>query len=63
MISTDDDDLGRTTLAQHQIDTGDAAPIRQPPRRLAPCQREEVHKLVGGMLKRDVIEPVKGPWS
>ena len=52
VISTGDDDLGHTTLAQHRIDTGDAAPIRQPPRRLAPCQREDVQKLVSDMLKR-----------
>ena len=52
VISTGDDDLGRTTLVQHRIDTGDAAPIRQPLRRLAPCQREDVQKLVSNMLKR-----------
>ena len=33
-------DLGRTGLAKHEIDTGTAAPVRQPPRRLPLAQRE-----------------------
>ena len=36
IISVDASDLGQTTLVQHEINTGDATPIRQPPRRL-PC--------------------------
>lgn len=28
------DDLGRTSVVQHKIDTGIAIPVRQPPRRL-----------------------------
>ena len=63
VISTGDDDLGRTTLAQHRIDTGDAAPIRQPLRRLAPCQRKDVQKLVSDILKRGVTESAQTPWS
>ena len=63
VISTGDTDLGRTTLAQHQINTGDTTPVRQPPRRLPPCQREEVQKLVDDMLTRGVVEPAHSPWS
>ena len=63
VISTGDSDLGRTTLTQHRINTGDATPICQPPRRLAPCQREEAQKLVHNMLKQGVVEAAQGPWS
>ena len=61
-ISTGDSDLGRTLLIQHRINTGDAAPVRQPPRRLPPYQ-QEAQNLVNNMLKRGVIESAQGPWS
>ncbi|KAL1234522.1 Retrovirus-related Pol polyprotein from transposon gypsy [Trichinella spiralis] len=52
-ISRNDDDLGRTSLVTHRIETGEAQPIKQPPRRLP----------VGQMLVSGVIEPASGPWS
>lgn len=63
IISTGDDDLGRTDLVQHKIDTGEATPVRLPARRLPFQQRHEVHELLDKMLKRDVIEEAHGPWS
>ena len=57
VIAVDDTDLGQVTQFYHTIDTGDARPIRQPPRRLPFHQRHEVRKLVDDMLKMDVIEP------
>ena len=45
-------DKGRTDRVQHHINTGDHAPIKQPPRRLAPHRRkvvgDEVEKNAGG---------------
>ena len=63
MLSVSDDDLGRTTIVKHQIDVGDVAPVRQPPRRLPFHQREVVQQHVDKMLKNGIIEPSKGPWS
>lgn len=63
VLSTGDAELGHITLIQHKINTGDAAPICQPPRRLPHHQREQVHKLVKDMLGREVIKPAYGPWS
>ena len=63
VISVDSNDLGRTTLVQHEINTGDASPIRQPPRRLPFQQRQVVQELVSDMLKRGVVEQSNGPWS
>ena len=60
VISTGDDDLGRTDLVHHKIDTGDATPVRLPARRLPFQQRHVVHQMLDDMLSRDVIE---GPWS
>ena len=56
-------DLGRTDLVKHQINTGGAAPIRQPPRRLPFAKRDEANKAVGEMHKQGIIEPSKSPWS
>ena len=57
------DDMGRTTEAEHNIDTKEAKPFRIPPRRqpaaLAEAEREEIKK----MLERNVIEPSSSSWS
>ena len=50
MLSVSDDDLGRTTIVKHQIDVGDVAPVRQPPRRLPFHQWEVVQQHVDKML-------------
>ena len=63
VISVGDDDLGRTELVYHKIDTGDAQPVRQPARRLPFHQKEEVRHLLDDMLSRDIVEPSQGPWS
>ncbi len=55
-------DLGRTDLVKHQINTGGATPIRQPPRRLPFAKREEAVKSVNEMYEQGIIEPAAGPW-
>ena len=49
------DDLGSTNLVKHSINTGQAAPIRQPPRRLPYGKRETERQEVKNMLTRNVI--------
>ena len=56
-------DLGRTDRLQHHIYTGDAAPVRQPVRRVSPHRREEVRQLLQEMLANGVIEPSTSPWA
>ena len=56
-------DLGHTDLVQHKINTGDAAPIRQPPRRLPSLIKEEAHKAVTEMLEQGLIESSTSPWA
>ena len=63
ILSDREDDLGRTHLVYHKIDTGDAVPIRQSARRLPYFQREEVRKTIEDMLKRGIIEPSSSAWS
>ncbi|PIK38532.1 Retrovirus-related Pol polyprotein from transposon [Apostichopus japonicus] len=57
------DDLGRTTLAKHRIDTGGAKPVRQAARRLPPTRKEEATTEVKRMLRQDIIEPSSSSWS
>ena len=63
VFATDSDDLGRTNLVKHTIDTGSAPPIRMQPRRLPPHRREQAQALVNRMLQGGIIQPSASPWS
>ena len=58
-----DNSLGHTSVALHNINTGDSPPIRQYPRRLPYHHRAEVEKQVNDMLSQGVIQPSTSPWS
>nr|VZI12710.1 unnamed protein product [Spirometra erinaceieuropaei] len=57
------DTIGRTHLIQHTIDTGDAKPVWQPPRRISLRYREEVNKLLDELLQAKIIQPSPSPWA
>ena len=63
VFSRGDTDLGRTGLVKHRIHTGDAAPIKVPPRRIAPARRQEVEVAVKELWNQGVIEKSSSPWS
>jgi len=48
---------------QHDIETGDAKPIKQALRRPALAARDEEDKQLDEMLETDIIEPSYSPWS
>jgi hypothetical protein len=56
-------DLGRTRKVYHKISTGDADPIRQPPRRLPVHRQNEVRKHLDQMLEEDIIQASDSPWA
>src|SRR5207245_5185190 len=56
-------DLGRTDIARHQIDTGDARPIKQALRRQPFCQLQLIDDQVNEMLNHGIIEPSQSPWT
>ena len=62
-FSKDDNDLGLTDLTEHMIDTADALPIKQPPRRvplaLAAAEKEAIQELE----KKGVIRKSVSPWA
>ncbi len=63
VFSSDSSDLGRTDIVKHQIITGSAKPIKQPPRRLSLAKRDVACQAVDKILKEGVIEPSTSPWS
>ena len=54
---------GRTSLAQHVIDTGDAMPIKQRPYRVSPDVKKEIDRQVDEMLEKGIIQESVSPWS
>ena len=62
-FSTGRQDLGRTNVTYHQIDTGNAAPIKQAPRRLPIHHRQKVEHLINEMQEQGVIQPSQSPWA
>ena len=49
-------------MIKHSIDTGNAMPVRQQPRRMSIKQKQEVGKLVDDMLDDGVISTSKSLW-
>jgi hypothetical protein len=62
-FSTGDNNLGSTTVVAHEIDTGNAKPVRQPLRRHPPAHLEAIRQHVASMLEQGVIEPAQSPWA
>ena len=56
-------DLGRTSVLQHEIRTGQAKPIRQPARRPPRSFEGEEEKIIEEQLKAGVIRPSSSPWA
>jgi len=56
-------DLGETSLATHQIDTGDARPMQETLRRQPHHLLNKIDGNVQDMLEAGVIEPSCSPWT
>ena len=56
-------DIGRTDVVRHHINTGDARPIKERPRRHPYCHQEEIQRQVDDLQKRGLIEPSDSPWA
>lgn len=55
--------LGRTSLIEHDIDTGDAKPVKQRQYPLSPYMMEHLLKELDHMLALKVVRPSTSPWS
>ena len=56
VFSLSEQDLGRTNLIGHQIDTGNVRPIKQKPRRTSPSKHAEIERQVEDLLQRGVVK-------
>ena len=63
IFATTDLELGKTNKLHHQIETGNATPIRQAVRRICSVRREEVRGLLKQMQEKDVIQQSSSPWA
>lgn len=63
VFDTDNGNKGRTSIVSHRINTGNASPIRQAPRRLPLAKREEAEHIVRDMENEGIIEPSSSPWA
>ena len=54
-------DVGRSSLVEHRINTGDAQPIRQKQYRLPAAAIEEVDKQLKTMERAGIVEPSTSP--
>ena len=59
----DDKERGETDLIQFQIDTGDATPKKQAPRRMPFAVRQEVARQLQEMQDSGVVQPSSSPWA
>ena len=63
VFSKDEYDLGLTHLTEHVIDTGDARPVKQPPRRVPLAYAGEDKKALEKLLKQGSVRPSTSPWA
>jgi transposase InsO family protein len=62
-FSFHENDLGRTSVIRHGIDTGTARPSRQALRRQPPSHQAANDEHIDSMLAQRVIEPAQSPWA
>ena len=62
-ISMNEDDLGRTSLAIHHIDTGNAPPVRQGMRRIPQAHAQAVDSQLENMIRQKLIRPSKSDFA
>ena len=62
-ISLNEDDLGRTSLARHHIDTGNAPPVRQGMRRIPQAYAQAVDSQLEGIIRQKLIRPSKSDFA
>ncbi len=56
-------ELGATSVVHHKIETGQATPIKQLPRRLPNVLKPVVEQQVNEMLDNGIVRPSKSPWA
>ena len=63
IFAKDSNDLGVYTDVKHEVDTGEAAPVKQKAYRAPFKVRENQKKQIREMLESGVIKPSSSPWA
>lgn len=63
IFATDKNDIGRTHLTKHVIDTGDEQPVKQRPRRIPRAHTGELQNQVKQLADTGVIRPSNSSWA
>ena len=63
VFSQSEFDLGQTHLLEHCINTGDAKPVSQPPRRVPFAFADAEKRQIGKMLNAGLVRPSTSPWA
>lgn len=58
-----EDDIGRTNLIEHHIDTKEVNPIKQPPRKVPLAFAEAEKECITQLEKQRVIQKSTSPWA
>ena len=62
-FAANDSDIGKVQMVEHEIDTGDAAPVRARARFYSPVQRQAIKEQVDEYKKINIVRPSKSPWA
>ena len=63
VFSAGPDDLGKTELVKHKIDTGDNSPIKMAPRRIPLAKQADATRCLQEMKEQGIIKASNSPWS
>uniref|UniRef100_A0A183BRA5 CCHC-type domain-containing protein n=1 Tax=Globodera pallida TaxID=36090 RepID=A0A183BRA5_GLOPA len=63
IFALNDSELTQTSLAEHEIDTGTAAPVKNRMRPVPYAYREKVSGMIQEYLERDIIQASNSPWA
>ena len=63
VFSKDESDLGVTHLGEHKIETGDALPVKQRPRRTPKAYEAEDRVALEKLQAQGSIQPSTSPWA
>ncbi|KAK6009174.1 integrase core domain protein [Ostertagia ostertagi] len=63
VFAVSEQELTQTNLVEHNIDTGEAMPIRQKARPVPLATRAELRHILNDLHERKIIEPSKSSWA
>jgi hypothetical protein len=63
LFATDVSSLGRTNIVKHQIDVGDAKPVKQRFYRTHPKEDQFIQEEIDRMMKKGLVKKSKSPWA